>query len=123
VTWTGLLTGDLKWGAFRAADAFFLVSHQENFGIAVAEALSCSLPVLISNRVNIWREVKMHSAGLVESDDLAGASRILADWLSLDDLTRQQMRENARRCFDRCFDVAYFAQSFIKTLRLLGMPE
>jgi glycosyltransferase involved in cell wall biosynthesis len=51
VSWTGMLSGDLKWGAFHAADVFILPSHQENFGIVVAEALSCSLPVLISNKV------------------------------------------------------------------------
>jgi glycosyltransferase involved in cell wall biosynthesis len=123
ITWTGMLTGDLKWGAFRSADAFCLVSHQENFGIAVAEALCCGLPVLISNRVNIWREVKLHNAGLIESDDLGGAMRVLHRWTTLDDETRGQMRQNASRCFDRCFNIAYFADSFIKALELLGLPE
>ena len=46
ILWAGMLQGDLKWGAFRAADAFILPSHQENFGIVVAEALSANLPVL-----------------------------------------------------------------------------
>jgi glycosyltransferase involved in cell wall biosynthesis len=41
ITWPGMLTGDLKWGAFRAAHLFCLPSHQENFGIVVAEALAC----------------------------------------------------------------------------------
>jgi glycosyltransferase involved in cell wall biosynthesis len=123
ITWTGMITGDLKWGAFRAADAFFLVSHQENFGIAVAEALSAGLPVLISNRVNIWREVKLHNAGLIEADDLTGASRILQRWLALDAAARTKMRANAAHCFDRCFNVAYFAESFIKSLHLLGLPD
>ena len=40
ITWTGMVSGDLKWGAFHSADAFILPSHQENFGIAVAEALA-----------------------------------------------------------------------------------
>jgi glycosyltransferase involved in cell wall biosynthesis len=52
ITWTGMLQGDLKWGALHAAEAFVLPSHQENFGIAVAESLACHTPVLISNR---WR--------------------------------------------------------------------
>ncbi len=123
ITWAGMVSGDLKWGAFRAADAFFLVSHQENFGIAVAEALSCGLPVLISNRVNIWREVKLHNAGLIENDDRNGAVRILERWLALDIGVRNSMRENASHCFDRCFNVDYFADSFIKALRLLGLPK
>ncbi len=59
-----MLTGDLKWGAFRAAEAFVLPSHQENFGIAVVEALACGKPVLISDKVNIWREIVEDGAGL-----------------------------------------------------------
>src|SRR6185369_16511419 len=52
VFWPGLLSGDAKWGAFHGCEAFVLPSHQENFGIAVAEALACGKPVLISNQVN-----------------------------------------------------------------------
>ncbi len=58
VTWAGMVSGDSKWGALRAAEVFVLPSHQENFGIVVAEALACGTPVLISNKVNIWREVQ-----------------------------------------------------------------
>ena len=43
--WFGMVSGDLKWGAFNAAALFCLPSHQENFGIAVAEALACGLPI------------------------------------------------------------------------------
>src|SRR6185369_13539161 len=57
VHWPGMLTGALKWGAFHSADALVLPSHQENFGIAVAEAMACCTPALISDKVNIWREV------------------------------------------------------------------
>ncbi|HYJ06292.1 MAG TPA: glycosyltransferase, partial [Chthoniobacterales bacterium] len=63
ITFTGMLTGSPKWGAFSAAEAFILPSHQENFGIAVVEALACATPVLISNQVNIWREIEADRAG------------------------------------------------------------
>src|SRR6185437_1538003 len=55
ITWTGALAGSLKWGAFSASELFVIPSHQENFGIVVAEAMSCNLPVVMSNKVNIWR--------------------------------------------------------------------
>ena len=63
ITWAGLLQGDLKWGALLAAEAFILPSHQENFGIAVAEALAVGTPVLISYKVNIWLEIEADNAG------------------------------------------------------------
>ena len=75
VTWAGMVSGDLKWGAVRAAEVFVLPSHQENFGIVVAEALACGTPALISNKVNIWREVQRRGAGIVGADDLDGPAR------------------------------------------------
>jgi glycosyltransferase involved in cell wall biosynthesis len=119
VTWTGLLTGDLKWGAFRAADAFVLSSHQENFGVAVAEALACGLPVLLSNKVNIWREIAEDQAALIETDDDAGTRALLTRWMALDEKARNGMRENARRCFSNRFDVQYTALQLSATLEAL----
>ncbi len=117
VTWTGLLTGDLKWGAFRAADVFALTSHQENFGIAVAEALACGVPVLLSNQVNIWREIAEDSAGFIENDDDAGARNLLQRWVSLDEAARDVMRANAMRCFSARFDVRHTSVKLAETLQ------
>ena len=106
ISWTGMLTGDLKWGAFHAAEAFVLPSHQENFGIAVAEALACGLPVLISNKVNIWREIAEDGAGLVAEDTEAGTTGMLQDWLLKSDEERQEMGRNARDSFARRYEFA-----------------
>ncbi len=106
ITWTGMLEGDAKWGAFYAADAFCLPSHQENFGVAVAEALGCGLPVLISDKVNIWRETERSGAGLVAPDSLAGTIDVLQRWLGLDAARRRAMGANARRAFDESFHSA-----------------
>lgn len=99
ITWPGMLQGDLKWGAFYASDVFALPSHQENFGVAVAEALACGLPVLISDKVNIWREVAEDHAGFVGEDSVAGATYALSRWRSLDDSARETMRLQAARTF------------------------
>ena len=105
ITWTGMLGGDLKWGAFHAAEVFALPSHQENFGVAVAEALACGVPVLLSNRVNIWREVETAGAGLIESDDAHGAFRLLQRWLELSEPDREIMRRKAVDCFKQHFEI------------------
>jgi glycosyltransferase involved in cell wall biosynthesis len=116
VTWTGMLTGDLKWGAFRCADAFVLPSHQENFGIAVAEALACGVPVLISNKVNIWREIQEDGAGLVENDDLAGTQRLYTRWLEASPDERSAMRSRAAGCFASRFHVEQSAKALLRVL-------
>jgi glycosyltransferase involved in cell wall biosynthesis len=72
-----MLQGDAKWGALYGCEAFVLPSHQENFGIAVVEALACGKPVLISDQVNIWREIVEDGAGLVEEDTKEGVEKLL----------------------------------------------
>jgi len=76
----GMLSGDAKWGAFYGAGAFILPSHQENFGIAVAEAMACGTPVLISNKVNIWREIVDGKAGFAGPDTEEGTLGLLQAW-------------------------------------------
>lgn len=105
IVWTGMLSGDAKWGAFQACEAFVLPSHQENFGIAVVEALACRQPVLISDQVNIWREIDEARAGLVQPDTVDGTERLLRGWLALDPAERAAMQARALDCFERWFDV------------------
>ncbi|MDD5578199.1 MAG: glycosyltransferase [Methylobacter sp.] len=115
-TWTGMLSGDLKWGAYFAAEAFVLPSHQENFGIVVAEALSCHLPVLISNKVNIWQEIQKDNAGFIADDSLLGCINLLKRWNQTDGYERAEMQKNARNCFENRFEIKSAAISLINVL-------
>jgi glycosyltransferase involved in cell wall biosynthesis len=116
ITFTGMLTGSLKWGAFSAADAFILPSHQENFGIAVVEALAAGTPVLISNKVNIWREIVADGAGYVENDDLAGTARLIERWVGTAPDVRAAMKAKASECFARHFEINHATDSLLKVL-------
>jgi glycosyltransferase involved in cell wall biosynthesis len=117
--WTGMLQGDAKWGAFQSADAFVLPSHQENYGIAVVEALSASTPVLITHAINISPEIVADGAGLAEEDTTEGITSLVRRWLQLDAPTRQAMREKARRCFERRYTIEGYASALHATLNAL----
>jgi glycosyltransferase involved in cell wall biosynthesis len=111
-----MLSGELKWGAFHAAEVFVLPSHQENFGIAVVEALACATPVLISNRVNIWREIVEDGAGLAEEDTVEGTRRLMEGWLRLSGSERELMRAKAQQCFAQRFHIDKATESLLAAL-------
>ncbi len=116
IIWTGMLQDDLKWGAFHAADAFILPSHQENFGLAVVEALSTATPVLISNKINIWREIEELNAGYIEDDTLAGCEKLLKQWLNTEASDFNNISENARACFLEKFEVTRAADNLMRLM-------
>lgn len=117
ITWTNMLQGEVKWGALFAAEVFCLPSHQENFGIVVAEALSCGKPVLISNKVNIWREVESDAAGFVADDTVAGTVQNLQRWLALDAPAYNHMAERSRQCFLQRFHIQRAAVRLVEIIR------
>lgn len=105
VSWPGPLYDLAKWDAFRSAEAFILPSHCETFPVAVLEALSASVPVLISRQVNIYPHVMEHGAGLVFEDTEDGTRQALAKWLGLPAAERLGMRRRARQCFESEFEI------------------
>jgi glycosyltransferase involved in cell wall biosynthesis len=123
IHWTGMITGDQKWGAFQSASAFLLPSHQENFGIAVAEALSCSIPVLLSPAVNIAADIAADGAALLEPDTTAGVTRLLRRWLLLSPAERTAMATNARRCFEARYAITNASSSLTRTIQLAKLQR
>ncbi|MGQ0700536.1 MAG: glycosyltransferase [Panacagrimonas sp.] len=117
ITWTGMLQGELKWGALLAAEAFILPSHQENFGIAVAEALAVGTPALISDKVNIWREIEADGAGLVAADTVEGTVSLLERWLAMTPDQREHMSEQAKACFEARFEMKQAARNLLALIR------
>jgi glycosyltransferase involved in cell wall biosynthesis len=111
VHWTGMLEGDLKWGAFHAAEAFVLPSHQENFGVAVVEALASGVPVLISDKVNIWPDIAHDEAGIVNPDTVEGTYRSMETLLAMRPAERQRMVSNGQACFRARYEMKRTAQA------------
>ncbi len=105
ITWTGMLRGAQKWGALYAASAFILPSHQENFGIAVADALACGLIPLISDKVNIAPEVAADQAAFVDTDTVEGTSRLIERFQRMTSSEREAMQAAARACYVRRYSL------------------
>ena len=116
IVWTGMLLGDEKWGALQCAEAFLLPSHQENFGIAVAESLSVGVPVLISKSVNIWADIAADGAGTAGEDTVESFERQMIDWLALTPAQVAKMRGAARRTFRRRYTSRHAAVSMLSNI-------
>jgi glycosyltransferase involved in cell wall biosynthesis len=117
IVWTGPLYGSLKRGALSAADVLALPSYTENFGISVVEAMACGVPVLISDQVNIWREIESDGAGLAAPANVDGMTALFERWLETPAAARLRMRINAIRSFSRRFELERFGRDFLQCLR------
>jgi glycosyltransferase involved in cell wall biosynthesis len=119
IVWTGMLAGEIKWSALRTAEVFVLPSHQENFGIAVVEALASRTPVIITNKVNIWREIEASGGGWVCDDTRESVADALRRW-TLDTTagTREAMRDTALACYQRHFRIETAARQLVGSVNL-----
>jgi glycosyltransferase involved in cell wall biosynthesis len=120
VFFTGALTGDAKEEALTAANIFALPSLQENFGIAVAEAMAVGCPVVISDAVDLSEDVTRAHAGVVCSATTEAFANALTQLLNDGDLMRQMGkngRNYARAKFDWNKVAALLINEYEKILR------
>ena len=118
VFFPGMLYGNAKWGAFHNCEAFVLPSHQENFGIAVAEALACNKPVLISDQINIWREIEEEGGGIIAKDSIEGVDWMLTKWMNMNETERKQMGTKAFETYKKYFAIEPASDRFLEALNL-----
>jgi glycosyltransferase involved in cell wall biosynthesis len=117
-TWTGFLDGQNKRAALADADIFVLPSYSENFGVAVVEATLAGLPVIISNKVGIHRQVAEAQVGLVVEcsvSQLESALRTLLDNAAL----RAKFRANCA-AFSRQFSPPFVVEQLINEYRSIA---
>lgn len=113
VVFTGMLQGTAVQEAYRAAEIFLLPSLQENFGIAVAEAMAASCPVIVSKQVNLATDILEASAGIVCKSDIESTA-LSMERLIDDDELRVKMGENGRHLVQDKFTWRIVARDLLK---------
>jgi len=100
VHWAGFAHGALKRWLLSRASLFVLPSDSENFGIAVVEAMSAGLPVIVTRGCGLAEFVRQHGAGIVTDGTVAGLQAALAGLLA-DSGQRRTMGEAGRQATQR----------------------
>ena len=62
----GMVKGVEKRSLYQLSDVFVLPTHQENFGLVLAEALVCGTPVVTTRGTDIWQELQEAGARIVD---------------------------------------------------------
>lgn len=114
ILFSGMINGNAKWGAFYLAEAFVLPSHQENFGISVVEAMACETPVLISDKVNIWREIEKGNGGIVRKDTEEETYQMLKKWMTLPKNEKTKMAVAAKKNYQNNFSIEQATLQFVR---------
>jgi hypothetical protein len=81
------------------------------------------LPVLITNKINIWREVQAGNAGLIVNDNIDGLVDGLQDMCALSVSQMEQMAVNSRKCYLERFDLKTNAMEVLNIMSVSRKPE
>lgn len=126
VTFTGMLTGEDKAAAFANSELFVLPSHSENFGIAIAEALSYQVPVITTHGTP-WQELSTHSCGWWIENSEPILLESLRQGLNLSNTKRVVMGEEGRRLVEEKYSWKTIAQKtcqvYLWVLKGSSKPE
>lgn len=122
VRFVGPVHGEEKWELLRNADVFVLASHNENFGIAVLEAMACAVPVVVTPGVGLAPQVKAASAGLIANGDPESMAGALKELLAAPQ-KRSEMGFAGRRLAETEFSWPGIASSMISVYETLRRSQ
>jgi glycosyltransferase involved in cell wall biosynthesis len=118
----GMLRGRERIEALVDSDLFALPSYQENFGIAVVESLAAGVPVIISDQVNIHREIAESGGGAVVPTRIEPLVAELARWLGDAEL-RRKSGERGRAFVRERYDWSRIARNWAGHYASLSRKE
>jgi glycosyltransferase involved in cell wall biosynthesis len=115
------LDGEKKDAVLSGASLLVLPSHQENFGLCVVEALSHSVPVLVSPHVNLAEEIVLANAGWIATVDKHALMARLAEVLS--DEEERSRRGHAGKQLAQKYSWGTVAKSLVDLYKELITPH
>jgi glycosyltransferase involved in cell wall biosynthesis len=105
--------GQDKIEIYHSADLFVLPTYSENFGIVVAEALCCGLPV-ITTKGTPWQELETKKAGKWIEIGASPLREALYEMMLKTDSERMAMGRNGRKLIEENYSIEAVAEKFIK---------
>jgi glycosyltransferase involved in cell wall biosynthesis len=112
--------GDAKWQAYQAADLFVLPTLNENFGITVAEALACEVPV-ISTKGAPWQGLEQEKCGWWIDHGVEPLASTLSKAIELDDSIRAEMGRRGKAWMARDFGWPAIGEEMANVYRWLQL--
>lgn len=102
VQFCGPVYGADKINLYANSDLFILPTFSENFGIVVAEALSCGVPVVVGKGAP-WEDVIKHNCGWWVDNSVDELVKILQKAMQLDNTTLSEMGDSGRNWMQHDF--------------------
>lgn len=118
ITFTGFLRGQEKYDALASLDMLCAPSHQENFGLSIAEALRCGIPVLAS-RHTPWQCLNEQHCGSWQGNSSAELATGILAYYRLSAEERRQMGKRGQELIRRRFSPAAIARSMLRLYQYL----
>jgi glycosyltransferase involved in cell wall biosynthesis len=112
VEFAGFVSGDAKAACFAKADVFVLPSFNENFGVAVLEAVAAGLPVVVSAGVQLAPWVESRGVGRIAPRS-AGELASAIDGVLRDAALRARVAQCGGRVVEEDFGPARVAPALL----------
>ncbi|WP_447770457.1 glycosyltransferase [Sphingobacterium faecium] len=105
--------GSDKLATYHSSDLFVLPTHSENFGIVIAEALSCGIPVITTTGTP-WQNINKSNSGQWIDIGVKPLLKSLEFMMKLNDSELNQMGFNGRKLIENEYSIESVASKMLE---------